>query len=240
MRARGLPVSRTSRGWRRPGRRWSRPIARICGCQRFLTSRSMRSRKSRRGRLNLPARSTAARMSGRHVSCMRAGHGSQYGTYDCFRRWGGGHRVVKTLALEVEVICVQPLGAPAMTHSWRRRASSRRSCSASACSRRHTKPSASAAACSRSRPARPWRRSASPSPGSSRSMSAAILARRARRMWIMLPQLSQSLPVSRRIPSSQRTSEQAGRCARPRRVIQPYSRTGCCPGPRHRSPPAGR
>jgi hypothetical protein len=31
-----------------------------------------------------------------------------------------GH-VVKALAPEVEVICVQPLGAPAMTHSWRRR-----------------------------------------------------------------------------------------------------------------------
>jgi threonine dehydratase len=33
---------------------------------------------------------------------------------------GVGH-VVKALAPEVEVICVQPLGAPAMTHSWRRR-----------------------------------------------------------------------------------------------------------------------
>jgi threonine dehydratase len=33
---------------------------------------------------------------------------------------GVGH-VVKTLAPEVEVICVQPLGAPAMTHSWRSR-----------------------------------------------------------------------------------------------------------------------
>ncbi|MFJ8713133.1 threonine/serine dehydratase [Streptomyces violaceus] len=32
---------------------------------------------------------------------------------------GVGH-VVKALAPEVEVICVQPLGAPAMTHSWRR------------------------------------------------------------------------------------------------------------------------
>ncbi|GGS95061.1 threonine dehydratase [Streptomyces violaceus] len=31
---------------------------------------------------------------------------------------GVGH-VVKALAPEVEVICVQPLGAPAMTHSWR-------------------------------------------------------------------------------------------------------------------------
>ncbi|MFD5193940.1 threonine/serine dehydratase [Streptomyces sp. NPDC058357] len=33
---------------------------------------------------------------------------------------GVGH-VVKALAPEVEVICVQPLGAPAMTHSWHRR-----------------------------------------------------------------------------------------------------------------------
>jgi len=33
---------------------------------------------------------------------------------------GVGH-VLKTLAPEVEVICVQPLGAPAMTHSWRQR-----------------------------------------------------------------------------------------------------------------------
>ncbi|MFE2568903.1 threonine ammonia-lyase [Streptomyces mirabilis] len=33
---------------------------------------------------------------------------------------GVGH-VVKALAPEVEVICVQPLGAPAMTHSWRGR-----------------------------------------------------------------------------------------------------------------------
>lgn len=33
---------------------------------------------------------------------------------------GVGH-VVKTFAPDVEVICVQPLGAPAMTHSWRRR-----------------------------------------------------------------------------------------------------------------------
>ncbi|MER5793808.1 pyridoxal-phosphate dependent enzyme [Streptomyces sp. NPDC001980] len=33
---------------------------------------------------------------------------------------GMGH-VVKALAPEVEVICVQPLGAPAMTHSWRGR-----------------------------------------------------------------------------------------------------------------------
>ncbi|MGW6151655.1 threonine ammonia-lyase [Streptomyces sp. NPDC055144] len=33
---------------------------------------------------------------------------------------GVGH-VVKTLAPEAEVICVQPLGAPAMTHSWRQR-----------------------------------------------------------------------------------------------------------------------
>jgi threonine dehydratase len=33
---------------------------------------------------------------------------------------GVGH-VVKGLAPEVEVICVQPLGAPALTHSWRRR-----------------------------------------------------------------------------------------------------------------------
>ncbi|MFI6789465.1 threonine/serine dehydratase [Nonomuraea sp. NPDC050383] len=33
---------------------------------------------------------------------------------------GVGH-VVKACAPEVEVICVQPLGAPAMTHSWRRR-----------------------------------------------------------------------------------------------------------------------
>ncbi|MEV4749829.1 pyridoxal-phosphate dependent enzyme [Streptosporangium sp. NPDC049248] len=33
---------------------------------------------------------------------------------------GVGH-VVKALASEVEVICVQPLGAPAMTHSWRQR-----------------------------------------------------------------------------------------------------------------------
>ncbi|PGH49503.1 threonine/serine dehydratase [Streptomyces sp. Ru87] len=33
---------------------------------------------------------------------------------------GVGH-VVKTLAPELEVICVQPLGAPAMTHSWRQR-----------------------------------------------------------------------------------------------------------------------
>ncbi|MER5696171.1 threonine ammonia-lyase [Streptomyces mirabilis] len=33
---------------------------------------------------------------------------------------GVGH-VVKALAPEVEVVCVQPLGAPAMTHSWRRR-----------------------------------------------------------------------------------------------------------------------
>ncbi|CAJ62526.1 MULTISPECIES: threonine ammonia-lyase [Frankia] len=33
---------------------------------------------------------------------------------------GVGH-VVKALAPDVEVICVQPLGAPAMTHSWRRR-----------------------------------------------------------------------------------------------------------------------
>lgn len=33
---------------------------------------------------------------------------------------GVGH-VVKALAPEVQVICVQPLGAPAMTHSWRRR-----------------------------------------------------------------------------------------------------------------------
>ncbi|MFD5751519.1 threonine/serine dehydratase [Streptomyces sp. NPDC127033] len=33
---------------------------------------------------------------------------------------GVGH-VVKALAPEVEMICVQPLGAPAMTHSWRRR-----------------------------------------------------------------------------------------------------------------------
>ncbi|MBQ0984002.1 pyridoxal-phosphate dependent enzyme [Streptomyces sp. F63] len=33
---------------------------------------------------------------------------------------GVGH-VVKALAPEVEVICVQPQGAPAMTHSWRRR-----------------------------------------------------------------------------------------------------------------------
>jgi threonine dehydratase len=29
--------------------------------------------------------------------------------------------VVKTLAPEAEVICVQPLGAPAMTYSWRQR-----------------------------------------------------------------------------------------------------------------------
>ncbi|MGP4111734.1 threonine ammonia-lyase [Streptomyces sp. 4N509B] len=33
---------------------------------------------------------------------------------------GVGH-VVKARAPDVEVICVQPLGAPAMTHSWRRR-----------------------------------------------------------------------------------------------------------------------
>ena len=33
---------------------------------------------------------------------------------------GVGH-VVKARAPGVEVICVQPLGAPAMTHSWRRR-----------------------------------------------------------------------------------------------------------------------
>ncbi|MEV7682817.1 pyridoxal-phosphate dependent enzyme [Streptomyces sp. NPDC088341] len=33
---------------------------------------------------------------------------------------GVGH-VLKALAPEVEVICVQPLGAPAMTHSWRER-----------------------------------------------------------------------------------------------------------------------
>ncbi|MET9503630.1 pyridoxal-phosphate dependent enzyme [Streptomyces sp. NPDC006622] len=33
---------------------------------------------------------------------------------------GVGH-VMKDLAPEVEVICVQPLGAPAMTHSWRER-----------------------------------------------------------------------------------------------------------------------
>ncbi|MGW0712073.1 threonine ammonia-lyase [Streptomyces sp. NPDC002643] len=33
---------------------------------------------------------------------------------------GVGH-VLKALAPDVEVICVQPLGAPAMTHSWRRR-----------------------------------------------------------------------------------------------------------------------
>ncbi|MFE7565967.1 threonine/serine dehydratase [Streptomyces sp. NPDC057539] len=33
---------------------------------------------------------------------------------------GVGH-VLKTLAPDVEVICVQPLGAPAMTHSWRGR-----------------------------------------------------------------------------------------------------------------------
>ncbi|WP_440104791.1 threonine ammonia-lyase [Streptosporangium sp. H16] len=33
---------------------------------------------------------------------------------------GVGH-VIKALAPGVEVICVQPLGAPAMTHSWRRR-----------------------------------------------------------------------------------------------------------------------
>ena len=33
---------------------------------------------------------------------------------------GVGH-VLKALAPEVEVICVQPLGAPAMTHSWRQR-----------------------------------------------------------------------------------------------------------------------
>lgn len=33
---------------------------------------------------------------------------------------GVGH-VVKALAPQVEVICVQPLGAPAMTHSWRQR-----------------------------------------------------------------------------------------------------------------------
>src|SRR3954452_8269918 len=33
---------------------------------------------------------------------------------------GVGH-VVKALAPDVEVICVQPLGAPAMTHSWRMR-----------------------------------------------------------------------------------------------------------------------
>ena len=33
---------------------------------------------------------------------------------------GVGH-VMKALAPEVEVICVQPLGAPAMTHSWHRR-----------------------------------------------------------------------------------------------------------------------
>ncbi|MCZ4124928.1 threonine ammonia-lyase [Streptomyces sp. H39-S7] len=33
---------------------------------------------------------------------------------------GVGH-VVKALAPEVEVICVQPLGAPALTHSWRQR-----------------------------------------------------------------------------------------------------------------------
>ena len=33
---------------------------------------------------------------------------------------GVGH-VMKALAPEVEVICVQPLGAPAMTHSWRSR-----------------------------------------------------------------------------------------------------------------------
>ncbi|MFD4647939.1 threonine/serine dehydratase [Streptomyces sp. NPDC058441] len=33
---------------------------------------------------------------------------------------GVGH-VVKTSAPEAEVICVQPLGAPAMTHSWRQR-----------------------------------------------------------------------------------------------------------------------
>jgi threonine dehydratase len=33
---------------------------------------------------------------------------------------GVGH-VMKTFAPEVEVICVQPLGAPAMTHSWRQR-----------------------------------------------------------------------------------------------------------------------
>jgi threonine dehydratase len=33
---------------------------------------------------------------------------------------GVGH-VVKAVAPQVEVICVQPLGAPAMTHSWRQR-----------------------------------------------------------------------------------------------------------------------
>ncbi|MEU5882210.1 pyridoxal-phosphate dependent enzyme [Spirillospora sp. NPDC047279] len=33
---------------------------------------------------------------------------------------GVGH-VVKALAPDVEVVCVQPLGAPAMTHSWRQR-----------------------------------------------------------------------------------------------------------------------
>ena len=33
----------------------------------------------------------------------------------------GGDRVVKALVPEVEVICVQPFGAPAMTLSWRQR-----------------------------------------------------------------------------------------------------------------------
>jgi threonine dehydratase len=33
---------------------------------------------------------------------------------------GVGH-VVKSWAPEVEVICIQPLGAPAMTYSWRQR-----------------------------------------------------------------------------------------------------------------------
>jgi threonine dehydratase len=33
---------------------------------------------------------------------------------------GVGH-VVKALAPDVEVVCIQPLGAPAMTHSWRQR-----------------------------------------------------------------------------------------------------------------------
>jgi threonine dehydratase len=33
---------------------------------------------------------------------------------------GVGH-VIKTLAPDVEVICIQPAGAPAMTHSWHQR-----------------------------------------------------------------------------------------------------------------------
>jgi hypothetical protein len=57
---------------------------------------------------------SAAREAGRARQFLQLGH-----LADALAT-GVGH-VVKARAPEVEVICIQPLGAPAMTHSWRQR-----------------------------------------------------------------------------------------------------------------------